>query len=57
MKKSQRKLSLDRETLRLLEQSDLNAALGGITLNGTCNSACPTRLDCSRPRTCSVTSC
>jgi hypothetical protein len=36
MKRSMRKLALNRETLRSLEDGGLREALGGATKNGTC---------------------
>jgi len=47
MRKNQgSKAKLNRETLRKLDQPDLETAVGGLTLNGTCH-CCNTRLTCS----------
>jgi hypothetical protein len=54
MKKQQKKVSLSRETVRRLDEDRLMAVNGAATVLN-----CPPthNVDCSYPRTCSVTSC
>jgi len=43
MKKAQRKMTLNRETLRNLESAQLQEVAGGLSRNGSCcNSSCDT---------------
>jgi len=47
MKKNQGKAKLHRETLRKLDQTDLETAVGGLSVKATCTCCNTTRLTCS----------
>jgi hypothetical protein len=57
MKKTSKKMSLSRETLRRLQEHQLEHAAGGITALCPTTSADPTCYFDSCPRTCSYTTC
>lgn len=55
MKKKLQKLTLSKETLRKLNEAELNQAAGGYSLGGTCDS-CNFSCDPTTVRICPLTS-